>query len=234
MAVRLRSPVHKEPWEEHESEYKKVHGERIKQGNFGQVWRACHTDPDGPQTIVVIKEVTHTAESAWQEEHELECLRRLNDHRFRDHVIKLLRVFHKVSSHAVANLIVMESGITTLLHIQRSHSGYGTGTVQAWMRSLARAVWACHEVQVMHRDIKPANCIMCLGQEASLDLKLADFGNSAVVSAGPPVPGVSHPLKWATTPNYSAPELFSDFHTLSGDVWSIGVICSELLHTQPG
>ena len=79
VAVRLRSLVHKEPWEEHASEHKKVHGERTKQGNFGQVWRARRTDPDGPQTIVVIKEVTRTAaESAWQEDHELECLRRLS------------------------------------------------------------------------------------------------------------------------------------------------------------
>ena len=46
--------------------------------------------------------------------------------------------------------------------------------------------------------------------------------------------GVSHRLTWATTPRYSAPELFSDFHTLSGDVWSIGMICYELLHTQLG
>jgi len=169
VAVRLRSLVQKEPWEEHARDYEKVHGEGIKQGNFGRVWHARHTDPNGQQTMVVIKEVRHTAGSAWQEEHELECLRRLNDHRFRDHVIKLLRILHKVSSHGAANIIVMESGITTLLHIQRSHSCYGTGTVQAWMRSLARAVWACHEVQVMHRDIKPANCIMCLGQEASLE-----------------------------------------------------------------
>ena len=235
VAVRLLSSTHQEPWEEHEREYKKVHGERIKQGNFGQVWRARHTDPDGSKkSIVVIKEVTHTPGAGWQEAHELECLRRVNDHRFRDHVIKLLRVFHKVSSHVVANIIVMESGVNTLMDIQRSHSGYGTRTVQAWMRSLARAVWACHEVQVMHRDIKPANCIMCLGQEGSLDLKLADFGNSAVVSAGPPVPGASHALTWATTPSYCAPELFSGFHTFSGDVWSIGVICSELLHTEPG
>jgi len=119
--------------------------------------------------MVVIKEVTLPGGSSWQEEHELDCLKRLNEHQLRDHVIKLLRIFHKVSRHGAANIIVMESGITTLLHIQRSHSGHGTGTVQAWMRSLARAVWACHEVQVMHRDIKPANCIMCLGQEASLE-----------------------------------------------------------------
>jgi serine/threonine protein kinase len=138
----------------------------------------------------------------------LECLKRLNDHRFRDHVIKLLRVFLKVSSQWVANRIVMESGITTMFHIQRSHSGLATGTAQAWRPSLARVVWACHDAQVMHRDIKPANCIMCLGQEASSNLALFDFGNSAAVSAGPPVPGVSRRLAWATTPNYSAPELF--------------------------
>ena len=236
MGVMLRSRhVHKEPWENHESEYKKVHGERIKQGNFGHVYRMQHIDPDGVQTFVVIKEVRHKAEYTREEEHELECIRRLNDHRFRGHVIKLLNVFHKVEGRVVANIIVMESGICNLQHIQRSHSRLGTSTVQTWMRSLARAVWACHEVQVMHRDIKPANCIMCLGQpESILELKLAEFGNSVVVSAGPPVSGVSFSLEWATTPEYSAPELFSGFHAFQGDVWSIGVICSELLHTQPG
>ena len=226
---------HKEPWEEHESEYKKVSGKKIKQGNFGHVYRVRHSDPNGPQTIRVIKEVQHQTGYTRQEEHELECIRRVNDHRFRGHVIKLLNIFHKVEDRVVANIIVMESGICTLLQIQRSHSGYGTSTVQTWMRSLARAVCACHEVQVMHRDIKPANCIMCMGQQDSiLELKLADFGNSVVVAPGPPVSGVSFSLEWATTPEYSAPELFSGFHTFKGDVWSIGVICSELLHTQPG
>ncbi len=135
----------------------------------------------------------------------------------------------------MANVIVMESGICMLQDIQRGHSGYGIGMAQASMRSLAWAIWACHEVQVMHRDIKPANCIMCLGQqEPMLELKLADFGHSAVVSAGPPVPGASTRLRWDKTPEYSAPELFSGHHTLKGDVWSIGVICSELLQTQPG
>ena len=227
--------VHKEPWEDRESEYKKIGGKGIKQGMFGIVYRVRHCDPNGLQTIQVIKEVQHQTGYTWQEEHELECIRRVNDHRFRGHVIKLLNIFHKVDSKVVANIIVMESGICTLLQIQRSHSGYATSTVQTWMRSLARAVWACHEVQVMHRDIKPANCIMCVGQQESiLELKLADFGNAVVVTPGPPVSGVSFSLEWATTPQYCAPELFSGFHTLKGDVWSIGVICSELLHTQPG
>ena len=43
---------------------------------------------------------------------------------FPDRAIKLLRVFLKVRSHAMTNLIVMESGITTLFHIQRSRSGF--------------------------------------------------------------------------------------------------------------
>ncbi len=79
-------------WEDHARDYKKLHGERITQGTFSQVWRACRTNPDGLKTIVVIKEATYARESAWQEADELECLRRLNDHRFRNHVIKLLRV----------------------------------------------------------------------------------------------------------------------------------------------
>ena len=236
MILRSRQ-VEKEPWEDRKREYKKITGgDRIKQGMFGIVSRHVHTDSNGAKKIVVIKQVEHQPGHDWQEEHEVECFRRLNNHhRFRGHVIKLLNVFHEVEGKKVANIFVMESGICSLLQIQRCHSWYSTPMVQTWMRSLARAVWACHEKQVMHRDIKPANCIMCLGpQESILELKLADFGNSVVVSAGPPVSGVSFALEWATTPNYCAPELFRGFHTFEGDVWSIGVICSELLHTEPG
>ena len=75
---------------------------------------------------------------------------------------------------------------------------------------------------------------MCVGQEASLDLKIVVLGNSAAVKAGPPVPGSRAASHGPPLPHYSAPELFSDFQTLSGDVWPIGVICSGLLHTQPG
>ena len=131
VAVGLLSLVQQEMRDDHARDYKKMHGERITQGTFSQVWRACHTVPDGLNTIVAIKEVTYTPESAWQEAHELECLRRLNNDRFRDHIIKLLRVLFKVWSHALTNIIVMESGITTRFHIQRSYSGLGTGTVQA-------------------------------------------------------------------------------------------------------
>ena len=87
--------------------------------------------------LVVIKEVARTAEYTWQEEHELECLRRLNGHQFRGHVIKLHRVFHKVDQNLVANLIVMESGICNLLQTPHNHIGFGTVTVMAWLRPLA-------------------------------------------------------------------------------------------------
>eukprot|EP00974_Lingulodinium_polyedra_P089301 8658816-Lingulodinium_polyedra.AAC.1 len=65
------------------------------------------------------------------------------DHRFRGRVIQLLRVNH--DDEAPADLIVMESEICTLGHIQRSCSRRDVGRVQVWVRSLARAVWACRE-----------------------------------------------------------------------------------------
>ena len=45
------------------------------------------------------------------------------------------------------------------------------------------------------------DCIMCFGQEASLDLKLVDFGKLCRGVSRPTGSGVSHPLTWATTPN---------------------------------
>ena len=91
---RLCRQVRKDGWERHQSRYEKIHGKDITQGNFGHVSRRRLIDPDGrKQTLVVIKEVPHHAPpTTWQEEHEVECIRRLNAHRFRDHVIKLLNV----------------------------------------------------------------------------------------------------------------------------------------------
>ena len=73
-----------------------------------------------------------------------------------------------------------------------------------------------------------------MGQrEPTLELKLADFGNVAAVETGPPQRGASFSLEWATTPEYCAPELFKGIHSFWGDVWSIGVICFELLSAGP-
>ena len=66
--------VHSEPWENRQSEYEKIKGQRIPQGRFGKVSRMRHSDPDGgADTLVVVKEVAHQAEYEVQQRHELDA-----------------------------------------------------------------------------------------------------------------------------------------------------------------
>lgn len=85
--------------------------------------------------------------------------------------------------------------------------------------SLASALKYLHERDVIHRDIKPENLL--LGHKG--ELKIADFGWS-----------VHEPNSMRTTLcgtlDYLPPEMVQGKpHTKNVDIWSLGVLCYELL-----
>ena len=113
-----------EPWEKHEDEYKKT-SDKIKQGAFGHVhlYRVKHTQKQ-QSTFKVTKEVWPIPGDKHQQHmHELEFFRRLNGHRLREHMIKLLNVFRKVEGKDVIDFILMGSGLCTLHQISAAIAG---------------------------------------------------------------------------------------------------------------
>lgn len=81
-----------------------------------------------------------------------------------------------------------------------------------------------HQNHICHRDIKPDN-ILCnnLDPSAEPDVVIADFGLSR--SFGRDELMSSH----CGSTRYAAPEVFNTSYTEACDIWSIGIVLSEML-----
>lgn len=90
-----------------------------------------------------------------------------------------------------------------------------------YFRQIILGTAYCHALGICHRDLKPENLLL----DASLNVKLADFGMAALESNG----------KLLETscglPHYAAPEIVLGlkYHGAASDVWSCGVILFALL-----
>ena len=100
--------------------------------------------------------------------------------------------------------------------------------VQVSMKQILEGVAACHAAHVAHRDLKPQNILL---QEPAkhvreAKLKIVDFGISQIFGSSSKVRGVQG------TVSYMAPEVFTGerlAYDAKCDVWSLGVICFQLL-----
>lgn len=100
---------------------------------------------------------------------------------------------------------------------------------QTYFKQLVHAVQYCHDNGVYHRDLKPENLL--LGKNGQL--KLTDFGFSAMKDHGPPLLKTN-----CGSPHYCAPEVWNgtqeNYDGRKSDAFSAGVVLFVLLTgTQP-
>lgn len=106
----------------------------------------------------------------------------------------------------------------TLLQNQPDHR-IDERQAAGYVRSLADALIYLHKRDVIHRDIKPENLL--LGHDG--ELKIADFGWSVHSPQ-------SNRTTLCGTMDYLPPEMLSgQTHDASVDLWSLGVLCYEML-----
>lgn len=106
---------------------------------------------------------------------------------------------------------------------------FSEATAAPMIRSMLRALAACHEHGVVHRDVKPANFLFMKEPDGSRRLKLSDFGLAARIYSRDELL-----TEQCGTYAYLSPEMARrrpyDFKV---DAWAAGVVAYMLLAGEP-
>jgi serine/threonine protein kinase len=83
------------------------------------------------------------------------------------------------------------------------------------------AIQYIHSLEIAHRDIKPENILL----DHNFNVKLCDFGWANFMN------GLEPRTSICGTFEYMPPEIVHSMsHTVSADIWSLGILLYELLH----
>uniref|UniRef100_A0A1I8PA04 Aurora kinase n=1 Tax=Stomoxys calcitrans TaxID=35570 RepID=A0A1I8PA04_STOCA len=190
-------------------------GRPLGRGKFGNVYLAREKESKFVVALkVLFKQQIHESNVEHQVRREIE----IQSHLRHPHILRLYGYFHDeariylILEYAPKGTLFKELQSQPLKRFEERQSAI-------YIKSLASALQYLHERDVIHRDIKPENLL--LGHKG--DLKIADFGWS-----------VHEPHSMRTTLcgtlDYLPPEMVKGKpHTKNVDLWSLGVLCYELL-----
>ena len=147
--------------------------------------------------------------------HEEVAVLRSVDH---PNIVKLYDFFDEKRYYYMA-IELMEGGELFERIVKKTF--YNEMDARGLVRILLDALAYLHHRGIVHRDLKPENLLL----DGNMDIKLTDFGLSALVK-----PGVLLKVPCGT-PAYSAPELISrqPYDGTRADVWSLGVLLFVML-----
>ncbi len=161
---------------------------------------------------------------------EIEIMKRLR-HR---HVVSMYELYESAKCLWIILELVTGGDLSTLI-TKKSH--YTEKLAAHYFRQILLGVHYLHSRGVVHRDLKLPN-ILILGNGEEGDVKIADFGLSALVLVGEHGYDVDQSNKrkqfsdlkecWGT-PTHYAPELIRGAYGPQADIWSLGVILYEML-----
>ena len=225
----------------------------IGSGSFGTVQVAKSNTSLGRVAVKAMslrdasgKSSRSRAESAWHEVHHTQhILKQQQQHMAGNgltvHGSQFICTVHEVffDKDTCKVMLAMELADRTLLSEIRRYQVFSDEEVRVFMVGLLRALQWLGHCQVCHNDITPSNVLLFkppMGDAFTWQVKLSDFGSSS---------SPKRPRQMVTTFNYAAPEMLRFVNSLAltghgianapcpythaSDVWSVGVILSELL-----
>lgn len=194
-------------------------GRHLGKGKFGNVYLAREKNTKFVVALkVLFKKQVHESGIEHQVRREIE----IQAHLRHANIIRLYGYFHD-EDRIYMILEYAPKGTLFKSLKEQPNSRFGEKQSAIYIKSLASALYYLHKKNVIHRDIKLENLL--LGNDG--ELKIADFGWC-----------VHEPNSKRTTLcgtlDYLPPEMVQGKpHTKNVDLWSLGVLCYELLVGQP-
>ncbi|CCI48594.1 unnamed protein product [Albugo candida] len=188
--------------------------ETIGSGHFGCVKRAISRF-SGKEWAVKVVQLQNTMDKE-SLKNELDILKRLHH----PHIVRVIGS----CEDSVQLYMIMQlcRGKSLFEHLYQEKRIFTEDEVKRMIRCLLRAIAFLHSNLIIHRDLKLENLL--LEQSESIGtLKLCDFGLSTRFKKGEKL------VRSLGTIDYIAPEVLEGEYTEKCDLWSVGVICYELL-----
>ncbi|XP_048568151.1 CBL-interacting protein kinase 30-like isoform X2 [Triticum urartu] len=196
-------------------------GRLLGRGTFAKVYKAHNISTGEVVAIKVFdKEAVRRSGTVDQVRREVDVMRRLHH----PNVVRL----HEVMATRSRIYFVMEyaSGGELFARLAES-TRFPEPVARRYFQQLITAVEFCHSRGVYHRDLKPENLLL----DAHGNLKVSDFGLSALADGASRHRGDALLHTTCGTPAYVAPEVIlkRGYDGAKADIWSCGVILFVLL-----
>ncbi|KAM3351491.1 hypothetical protein ACQJBY_023456 [Aegilops geniculata] len=196
-------------------------GRLLGRGSFAKVYKAHNISTGEVVAIKVFdKEAVRRSGTVEQVKREVDVMRRVHH----PNIVRL----HEVMATRSRIYFVMEyaSGGELFDRLAKS-TRFPEPVARHYFQQLVTAVEFCHSRGVYHRDLKPENLLL----DAHGNLKVSDFGLSALADGASRHRGDALLHTTCGTPAYLAPEvvLKRGYDGAKADIWSCGVILFVLL-----
>lgn len=190
-------------------------GRPLGRGKFGNVYIAREK---ATKFVVALKVMFKAQIKTNHIEHQVRREIEIQSHLRHKNILRLYGYFHD-KSRVYIILEYASGGTLYSVLAKQPNKRLEEKLTAKYIKALAEALQYLHQRHVIHRDIKPENLL--LGNDG--ELKIADFGWSVHAPS-------DQRTTFCGTMDYVPPEMINGTpHTQYVDLWSIGVLCYEML-----
>uniref|UniRef100_A0A674K2C3 non-specific serine/threonine protein kinase n=1 Tax=Terrapene triunguis TaxID=2587831 RepID=A0A674K2C3_9SAUR len=186
----------------------------LGKGNFAVVKLARHRVTKTQVAIKIIDKTRLDPSNLEKIYREVQIMKLLNH----PHIIKLYQVMETKDMLYIVTEFAKNGEMFDHL-TSNGHLSESEARKKFWQ--ILSAVEYCHSHHIVHRDLKTENLLL----DASMNIKLADFGFGNFYKSGEPL------STWCGSPPYAAPEVFEgkEYEGPHLDIWSLGVVLYVLV-----